>query len=55
MNVFISCADTKRKIPCKAKDMYISQLFIKSLAVARILVPDIYIYIYYLQSIMYCA
>ena len=45
MNIFLSCVKTKRKYPCKAKDMYISPLFIKSLQVARKLTDDRHIFI----------
>lgn len=35
MIAFISCVKTKRNYPCKAQDMYISDLFKKSLAYAK--------------------
>ena len=35
MNVFLSCVKTKRNVTCKAEDMYISDLFKKSLAYAK--------------------
>lgn len=44
MNVFISCAAEKNDKRCKAKDMYISDLFKKAYAYAKSLNPD-HIYI----------
>lgn len=40
MIVFLSCAKTKRDVPCKARDMYTSDLFVKSYAYAESLRPD---------------
>ncbi len=40
MIVFLSCAKTKKDTPCKARDMYISDLFVKSYAYAESLHPD---------------
>lgn len=37
MIVFISCVKKKAKNPCRAEDMYVSDLFKKSLAYARTL------------------
>lgn len=45
VNIFLSCVKTKRKYRCKAKDMYISPLFIKSLEVARKITNDKHIFI----------
>lgn len=44
MIVFLSCVKTKRKAPCTAEEMYISDLFVKSLKYAKSLHPD-HIYI----------
>lgn len=38
--VLISCVSQKNNFPCKAKDLYISPLFIKSLKYAKQLNPD---------------
>lgn len=38
--VLISCVKTKRTFKCKARDMYISPLFKKSLSYAQKLAPD---------------
>ena len=44
MIVFLSCVKLKRNSPCKARNMYISDLFQKSLAYAMQLNPrNIYI------------
>ena len=44
MIMFLSCTKLKRNSPCKARDMYISDLFQKSLAYAMQLNPrNIYI------------
>ena len=40
MIVFLSCTKTKRNVTCKARDMYTSDLFVKSLAYAESLHPD---------------
>lgn len=38
--VLITCVKKKRDRKCKAEDLYISQLFKKSLAYAKLLKPD---------------
>ena len=40
MMIFLSCTKSKRNEKCKAKDMYISDLFKKSLQYAESLKPD---------------
>lgn len=40
LNVCIACVKTKRGVPCRAGDMYVSPLFRSSLAYARSLHPD---------------
>lgn len=37
MNIFISCVSQKRNVSCKAEEMYISELFKKSLSYAKTL------------------
>lgn len=39
-NILISCARKKRSYKCKARDLYISDLFQKSLQYALNLAPD---------------
>lgn len=40
MIVFLSCVKTKREIPCQAQELYVSDLFRKSLAYAKSLNPS---------------
>lgn len=40
MIVFLSCVSQKRDYPCQAQEIYISDLFKKSLSYARTLNPD---------------
>ena len=45
MQVFLSCVKTKNNVPCKAQDMYTSDLFKKSLAYALTLTDSKKIFI----------
>ena len=43
MIAFISCVKKKKDVPCKAKDIYVSDFFKKQLDYARSINPNIYI------------
>lgn len=45
MTIFISCAKNKMDYPCAARDMYISNLFKKSLSYAELMTEPSNIYI----------